>query len=133
MSDKCLEIKSFLIFHEREIYDELLEIPTEGLEWLGINVEIDIGEVGCDGTEKFTIGVVCGRPPMSTHRRKERGFRRKEKRFESLNLSLVERWIRDRVRKCDAGSYKESLPCLCRNFDWEYEGIKPDPLQFGDG
>ncbi len=126
MGEAGLEIKYFLISAGTEIFEDLKQFPVEGLTELEMQVTIGIGEVGSLGATDFSLMIICGETQRMKHAAKRAKRENvKFKRFAGIDMKVVEDWIRDRVKKCDAGSYEASLPCLRRSFDWEYEGCQP--------
>ncbi|ASP35540.1 Imm8 family immunity protein [Labrenzia sp. VG12] len=123
MAGPSLEIKYVLVELGDEVYQDLRLIPTGGLAELEFQVTIGIGEIDRPGADDFSLCCLCNMKrkksvpaaPANTA----------VKRFDHLDMGRVDAWIRDRVRKCDKGTYEASLPNLRLVFDWEFEGCKP--------
>lgn len=125
MPEPSIEIRYFEMLLGNEFYFSFEEMPQPESEDFQFLLRIYIGEVGYNDEYQFEITVLCGSGMNSKDlldKWKKAGV--KFLYVPEYDASDIQQRLEARVRKCDAGTYDRSLPCLRRVFRWEYEGMK---------
>lgn len=125
MTEPSIETRYYEIFVGNDLCFSLEEIPEPESEDIHFLLRVYIGEVGGNDEDRFEITVLCG---AGINSKDHLEYLKKEGRkflyVSEYDASDIQQRLQAWVRKCDAGTYERSLPCLRRKFYWEYEGMR---------